>query len=123
MKSTKRSLRIIAIIAVLVLSLMCFASAVDARTVYWLAGDSEGTSCGSQYFSGRQYTIQLGASTSKYNLYAWLAQNGDLKYGKKWMSSSISGSYLWTVTPAAGTYTIMASNNSSSGYNINFSIS
>ena len=122
MKNTKRSLRIIAIIAVLVLSLTCFASAANARTVYWLAGNSPGITCGSHYFSGRQYTIQLGASSAKYNLDVWLSQNGDLKY-KKWMSSAISGSYLWKVTTTAGTYIINASNNSSSGYNINFAIS
>lgn len=122
MKKMKKSLRMVAIIVTFVLAFSCVASA-STRTTYWLAGDSEGTSCGSQYFSNRQYTIQLGASTAKYNLYAWLQQGENVQYGKKWMSSAISGSYLWTLTPAAGTYTIMASNNSSTGYYINFAIS
>lgn len=122
MRNEKRSLRSIVIIAVLALSLKVFASAANARTVYWLAGNSSGITCGTHYFSGRQYTIQLGVSSAKYNLDVWLSQNGDLKY-KKWMSSEISGSYLWSVRPKAGTYTINASNNSSAGYNINFAIS
>ena len=123
MSKTKKSVRIIALLVVIILMFASIASAIDTRAVYWLAANSSGTSCGSHYFDGSRSTIQLGANTANYNLYVWLSQNGDLKYGKKWMSSAISGSYLWTVTPAAGTYTIMAANNRDVGYNINFAIS
>ena len=123
MKRIKRHARIAITVVALMLVFTCLASAVEPRATYWLPGTGAETDCGSYTFPGStRYIIQLGANTAKYNLEAWLSQDGDPKYGPKWMSSEITNSYKWTLTPANGTYDILATNNSNTGYYINFAI-